>query len=539
MDFEKVLNKCGDYSRYQFLLLISFGVLNIFSAWHYFAQTIVGFTPPHWCSHESFTNLSFVDIKAIYSKFERPSCTKLIKVDAGLESYYTASEEKCTEWIYNYDFGYKSISAEMNWVCDDAHKLAVGQSLFFIGSVIGTILFGYFADRIGRLPTMIMANLSGCIGDFLSSYTSSLPEFAACRFISGMATDTCFYLMYIMVFEYIRPSKRTFGLNIIPGIFYCLGLVMIPWMAVSMGNWRNFLFLESIPIATVVFYAFFLCESAQWLITRQDYEGAVKCLKHVAKFNRRTVEESVFDEFEKYCRNTIQKCIDEKHIDDNFFGMFKTPRLRKITIILLIKSMIITISFDIVGKNMEGLGTSPFILFSTTSLVYIPAALTMICLQNRIGRKGMACFSLFMCSVFTMTIGITIVNINSFENATILALLVAVSRYGTVIAYEAEAQYAAELIPTSVRGQGVAIIHVVGYLFSFLSAYILYLGNYYRSFPSVFVSTIMLFGSFLCLFLPETVNKTLPNYLSEGEQFARHEKWYQFRVSKNKKDVAI
>ncbi|XP_055852620.1 organic cation transporter 1 [Episyrphus balteatus] len=526
MEFEKVLNKCGDYGRYQFLLLSLFGLLNIFSAWHYFAQTIIGFTPPHWCYHDSISNLSFTEIEEIYSKFEKPSCTKLLKLDEF--GSFGASDEKCTEWIYNYDFGYRSISAEMNWVCDDAYKLAVGQSLFFIGSVTGTVLFGLLADRIGRLPTMIMSNLSGCIGDFATSYTNSLPAFASCRFISGMATDTCFYLMYIMVFEYIRPSKRTFGLNIITGVFYCFGLVIIPWMAVLMGNWRSFLVLESVPIATVALYAFFLCESAQWLITRKDYDGAVKCLKHVAKFNKQNVESSVFDDFEKYCKNVAESKANEKHRDENFFGMFRTPYLRRVTSILVIKSMIITISYDIIGRNMEGLGTSPFILFSLTSLANLPAALSIILLQNKIGRKGMACISLFACSVFTMTIGITVSHLNSVEHAMLLAILTAISRYGTVVAYDAEAQYAAELIPTSVRAQGVAIIHVVGYLFSFLSAYIIYMGSFYKPFPALFVSVIMLIGSFLCLFLPETVNKTLPNYLSEGEEFARNEKWFQF-----------
>lgn len=87
---------------------------------------------------------------------------------------------------------------QLNWVCDETVNLAIGQSLFYVGSVFGTLLFGYLADKYGRLPTMILSNLSGAVGDFATSFTYNLTQFAVCRFVSGLATDTCFYLMYIM-----------------------------------------------------------------------------------------------------------------------------------------------------------------------------------------------------------------------------------------------------------------------------------------------------------------------------------------------------
>lgn len=87
---------------------------------------------------------------------------------------------------------------QLEWVCEDAYKLAVGQSFFFVGSVIGTLFFGYLADRIGRLPACILTTLTGAIGDFITSFVSSLPFFSAGRFISGLSTDTQYILMYIL-----------------------------------------------------------------------------------------------------------------------------------------------------------------------------------------------------------------------------------------------------------------------------------------------------------------------------------------------------
>lgn len=58
-----------------------------------------------------------------------------------------------------------------------------------------------------------------------------------------------------------------------------------------------------------------------------------------------------------------------------------------------------------------------------------------------------------------------------------------ISQCHSQVAYNSGAQYAAELIPTCVRGQGVAAAHVAGYALTFFSSYILYtVGNLkYRS----------------------------------------------------------
>jgi hypothetical protein len=55
------------------------------------------------------------------------------------------------------------------------------------------------------------------------------------------------------------------------------------------------------------------------------------------------------------------------------------------------------------------------------------------------------------------------------------ASLSVIGRFGVNIAYNSGAQYAAELIPTEVRGQGVAFVHVAGYAAAFFSPYVLYL----------------------------------------------------------------
>lgn len=57
----------------------------------------------------------------------------------------------------------------------------------------------------------------------------------------------------------------------------------------------------------------------------------------------------------------------------------------------------------------------------------------------------------------------------------LLVTLSVIGRFGVTVAYNSGAQYATELIPTCVRGQGVAAVHVAGYALTFFSSYILFL----------------------------------------------------------------
>ncbi len=48
MDIDHMLEKCGDFHRYQLILLICYGFVNMMSSINYFSQTLITFIPKHW-----------------------------------------------------------------------------------------------------------------------------------------------------------------------------------------------------------------------------------------------------------------------------------------------------------------------------------------------------------------------------------------------------------------------------------------------------------------------------------------------------------
>lgn len=232
--------------------------------------------------------------------------------------------------------------------------------MFFIGSVVGTQIFGALADRIGRLPILVYANAMAVVGNGITVFSTNVPIFCASRFISGLAVDSNFLMMYILgkrfemkldgpsnvgnslifisVLEYIRPSMRTFGLNLCIGIFYCAGSMLTPWIAVLLGHWKSYLIYTSLPIATVPLFYFVLPESAQWLISKNDIEGAIVCFRRVARFNGKILDNETIERFREHHRNEMLKRSGDGVKSPGILDLFKTKRLRRNTLILFFKS---------------------------------------------------------------------------------------------------------------------------------------------------------------------------------------------------------
>lgn len=63
---------------------------------------------------------------------------------------------------------------------------------------MGGLLFGWIADRYGRIPSLMGANVLGAVAGIGTAFTHDFWSFTVCRFFVGFAFDNCFTLMYIL-----------------------------------------------------------------------------------------------------------------------------------------------------------------------------------------------------------------------------------------------------------------------------------------------------------------------------------------------------
>lgn len=89
-------------------------------------------------------------------------------------------------------------SLQLGWVCENATKPAIAQAIFFVGAIVGGLLFGWMADRFGRIPALVGCNLVGFVAGVSTAFSYSFWTFTICRFFLGFAFDNCFTMMYIL-----------------------------------------------------------------------------------------------------------------------------------------------------------------------------------------------------------------------------------------------------------------------------------------------------------------------------------------------------
>lgn len=102
--------------------------------------------------------------------------------------------------------------------------------------------------------------------------------------------------------------------------------------------------------------------------------------------------------------------------------------------------MVITLCYDAISKNVEGLGISAFSMFSLSATAIFPACLVLLALQDKIGRKAMASSSLLVSGIFTAGTGIAIAYQKNCQDPVLLASLSVIGRFGVTVAYNSGAQ---------------------------------------------------------------------------------------------------
>lgn len=246
---------------------------------------------------------------------------------------------------------------------------------------------------------------------------------------------------------------------------------------------------------------------------------AVTILKKFVKINGKSISPQIYKDFTDSCARMQEE--EAANSSYSLLDLFKTPRLRKITLVLILIWMSISLVFDGHVRNVGSLGLDFFVTFTVAAATEFPADTLLTLTLDRWGRRWLAFGTMVMSGVFSLLAVCVPVGIAS-------ATLAILGRFSVNISYNIGLQYAAELLPTVVRAQGVAFIHIMGYVASILAPFVVYLGHISPQLPLIVLGCLGIFGGCMSLFLPETLNHELPQSLSDGEEFGRGQGIWDF-----------
>ena len=163
-------------------------------------------------------------------------------------------------------------------------------TVFFLGMLIGAMLFGRIADRIGRRRVLILTVCLDAVFGLGSAFSPDFITLLVLRFLTGMTVGGTLPVDYAMMAEFLPPRNRGRWLVWLES-FWALGTIVIAlvaWlahMADPAGAWRWIFAVAALPALLGVGLRFWVPESPMYLLRNGDEAGARAAVDRVLQVN--------------------------------------------------------------------------------------------------------------------------------------------------------------------------------------------------------------------------------------------------------------
>jgi SP family arabinose:H+ symporter-like MFS transporter len=164
------------------------------------------------------------------------------------------------------------------------HGIAMASALY--GTVVGSLLGGWPADRFGRKATLLWIGVLYFVGAVGSGLAPNVATFIVARVIGGLGIGISTVVAPMYISEIAPPKYRgrlagMFQFNIVFGILIAF---VSNWLLAGVGEnaWRWMLGVAAFPSLLYAVFCFGLPESPRWLLSRKgDREAGLEVLQRI------------------------------------------------------------------------------------------------------------------------------------------------------------------------------------------------------------------------------------------------------------------
>ncbi|KAF4533495.1 hypothetical protein B566_EDAN000980 [Ephemera danica] len=310
MGFDEVLTHLGEFGRYQRRIYLLLCLPAISCALHKLAWVFLGARAAHRClmPFENSYNASYplpddqIGMMLPMDPSTPNSYSQCLRLDANFtEEYFNASvpvntSVPCEDWVYDHSKYESSAVFEWDLVCEKAWVRASADTLFMLGVLIGSILFGYLSDKYGRRPIFFLSLVLQVVGGIVAGIAPEYYSFVFARMCVGATTSGVFLVAYVIGMEMVGPSKRLYA-GVVVQYFFTLGYMLTALFAYFITDWRTLQIALSLPGLLFLSYWWFIPESARWLLTNGRDAKAREVLQKAAKENKVELDGDLLDKF--------------------------------------------------------------------------------------------------------------------------------------------------------------------------------------------------------------------------------------------------
>ncbi|KAM3928000.1 solute carrier family 22 member 13-like [Leptodactylus fuscus] len=516
-DFGEILKHVGEFGRFQKCLVFMLSFLSFFNAFHMFGQVFMGISVPHHCNTnwilEKNPNLTEdVQLNLTIPRNEHgghEQCIMYSPVDWDIESihmYGLNDTVVCQDgWVYDTSQQKSTLVTEFDLVCLRREQVDICQSIYMLGFLIGSVIFGPLGDRLGRRPIILISVSMTFAFSLGAAFVTHFYVFIVLRCIVGIAMAGILINNLVLVAEWVGPSQRARA-TIIGHVCFAVGLMALAGVGYAIRNWRLLQIACSAPTALLVLYFWFLPESPRWLLTKGKNEKAKILLQKAARMNKREISDDI-----------LQQLQEEKQTKSgNMIDLFRIPDLRTKTLIMCLVWFMNALVYYGLSLKVGSFGLDIYLTQLIFGAVEVPARIGSMFTVQFFGRRLSQ--SLYLLLGGTACLIITAIPKNLSIVITVLAVI---GKFATASSYSVCYIYATELFPTVIRQNGVGLCSMTARVAGIIAPLIGLLEKYHPAIPMAIYGSGPIIGGLLCYFLPETKGMDLQDHTVETADIPR------------------
>ncbi|XP_026748938.2 organic cation transporter protein-like [Galleria mellonella] len=398
--------------------------------------------------------------------------------------------------------------SDFDLICSKKWLTSFAQTLFQLGTLIGSVLFGMAGDRFGRrIPLLVAVVLQvtmGIAAAFMPEYWS----FTLVRFLIGASVGGTMVIGFVVVMEFVGTKYR----DVVSALYqvpFNMGHMLLPVFSYFFRDFRHFQLSISIPTILLLCYFFLLPNSPRWLIAVKRTEESIHILERVAKVNGRPTEQ-IRTEVENH-----QKAIEKTQLKKGtLIDLVRTPNLRKNIMAMSFNWLTCSYCFYGVSQYVGQLSGNIFLNVAASASVTLLGTLLSIPLLKLFGRRTLVITFNFICACCLLILPMLSGGIGTVICASIGVV-------ASFIVFVVVYLYCTELFPTVVRNAAVGFSSMMARVGSMIAPFVISLGDVAVWLPPLVFAILPLIAGFTTFLLPETKNCELMNTLEEGENFGK------------------
>ncbi|CAF2673341.1 unnamed protein product [Rotaria sp. Silwood2] len=445
-------------------------------------------------NEECLSNKKSISLKECQRCFIRSTTFNNQSMDDTLQS--------CQSYVFDRQYYKDTLIEEWRMICNRVSYRSWAQMIFFVGYMVGSILFGILADKYGRRPIMSISFILMTFSSLLCTFAPqqsfgfgpSYIIFVLARFLLACSTRGISVSGFVLASEIVGPKKRLLT-GIVIEYFFAFGQMILLIFAYFIRSWRILTFSIALFTVPYMLFYFILPESPRWLISKGRFDEGEKILRNIAKINNCVFNSDAY----KKLKDEQIKNMSEKNNQQGIRSLFQS------------KIMTIIRSWQL----------NPYLSFGVSAFVELLSYIFVHSILDRIGRKiPYVGFLIIFCVVSILILPVEYLMENDGKGQRLLLNIInGTLKFLSSGSYAIIYIYANELFPTNVRNTGMGICSMVARIGAIIGTYSNdNLTRLWIHLPILFYGSVSLIAALLALMFPETLNQPLPQSIDDVEK---------------------